>query len=612
MVLAPRLERTRERGFGSEATRGTGRIPAAGMAGMSGTRSPFLRRAALAGAAIVAGTAIGGPARADADAKIARLLDLLVQKKIVTTKQARELLRQTDAAPARHDRAAPRGDEPPPARQGEIRVTYVPQFVRKQIADEVRAQVLTESQQEGWAAPGIIPDWTRRFKLYGDLRVRYERDSFDRNNYNQFINFAAINNGTAFDFSNYGGGADTVGNPPFLNTTQDRDRARVRARLGVQATIDTGLTADFRVTTGADNGPVTPNQTQGSPGEFSKYNIFIDRANFAYQPFSDFKAYIGRENNPFFTTDLIFYSELGFDGLAVQYTPKISDTLGAFAVGGAFPILNTAFDFSTNSSTKFGSANAYLLALQGGVEWQARPDVVAKVGVGFFDFDGIQGAVSRPCSIQAGSQFYCSTDATRFPFQQFGNTVYAIRDIVTANQGTNPQQPEYFGLASRFAVLDVHPRVEITSYHPFDVMLEGEYLKNLAYNRNAIIAHGPANFVGPQNNFGSSGNGLNTGPYQGGDTAYLLKATVGQLTIHKPWEWNFTAAYKYLETDSTLDSINDTDFHLGGTNAKGYILTGSLGVAHDTFLSLRYFSSEVISGPPDGNQVVQLDLQSSF
>ena len=380
----------------------------------------------------------------------------------------------------------------------------------------------------------------------------------------------------------------------------------------MQTTIDDGLTADLRITTGADNGPVTPNQTLGSPGDFAKYNVFIDRANFAYQPLSDLKAYIGRENNPFFTTDLIFYSELGFDGMAVRYTPALSDTLAGFLVGGVFPILNTAFDFSTNSPSKFGSANAYLFAIQGGFEWKARPDVTTKFGLGFFDFSGVQGAVSRPCSIQVGAQFYCSTDATRFPFQQFGNTVYALRDIVTSNQGTNPAQPEYFGLASRFAVLDVHPRLEIRSYHPFDVMLEGEYLKNLAYNRTSILAHGPANFIGPQNNFGSTSTGVGTGPYQGGDTAYLLKATVGNLVIHRRWDWNVTAAYKYLETDSTLDSINDADFHLGGTNAKGYILTGSLGVARDTYLSLRYFSSQVISGPPDGNQVLQLDLLSSF
>ncbi len=576
-------------------------------------RSRLLRYVVSAPLLAAAQLMLIAPAQADADAddKMSRLLDLLVQKKIVTPRQAHELLRQTEA-PAHAPRRARAADEaaPPPAREGEIRVTYVPQFVRKQIADEVRAQVLTESQQEGWAAPGIIPDWTRRFRLYGDLRVRYERDSFDRGNYNQFINFAAINTGSAFDQYNFGSnGAIAVGNPPLLNTTEDRDRPRVRARVGVQAIIDDGLTADFRVTTGADNGPVSPNQTQGSPGDFSKYNAFIDRAYFTYQPRPDVTLLAGRENNPFFTTDLFFYSELGFDGLAAQYTPKISDTVGGFLNAGVFPILNTAFDFSTTNFNKYGSANAYLLAIQGGAKWQARPNLAAKLGVGFFDFNGVQGAVSKPCIEQVGAVFNCSTDDTRFPFQQFGNTVYAIRDIQLAGQiPAGPVAPEYYGLASRFAVLEVHPRVEITSYHPIDVLIEGEYLKNLAYNRTAILDHGPVlpGFIGPVNNIGSKGL------YQGGDTAYLLKATVGNLDIHKRWDWNVTAAYKYLETDATLDSITDSDFHLGGTNAKGYILTGSLGVARDTFLSLRYFTAQVVSGPPDGNQVFQLDLQSTF
>ena len=576
-------------------------------------RTAWLTRSALACALLAPVLAAPTPARADADDKISRLLDLLVQKNIVSRKQARDLLQQTEAParPAKRPRAVAE-PAPPPGKEGEIRVTYVPQFVRKQIADEVRAQVMTESQQEGWTAPDALPEWTKRFKLYGDLRVRYERDSFDKHNYNEFINFANINNGSAFDFSNYAQGSGSSASPPFLNTTEDRDRERVRARLGVLAQIDDGLGADIRISTGDSLGPVTPNQTIGQPGDFSKFNVYIDRANFAYQPRGDLEFHIGRENNPFFTTDLIFYSELGFDGVSAQYTPKLSDTMGLFFNGGAFPILNTAFDFSTNSIQKYDSANAYLFAIQGGATWQVRPDVTAKLGVGFFDFDDVQGAVSAPCTIQPGSQFACSTDSTRFPFQQFGNTVYAIRNIVTAGQGANPPQPEYFGLASRFAVLDVHPRVEITSYHPFDIMLEGEYLKNLAFDRAAILAHGPANFVGPQNNFGSTGGTAGAGPYQGGDTAYLLKATIGNLVFHNLLDWNFTSAYKYLETDSRLDYINDADFHLGGTNAKGYLLTGSLGVFKDTFLALRYFSSEVISGPPDGNQVFQLDLQSSF
>ena len=250
-----------------------------------------------------------------------------------------------------------------------------------------------------------------------------------------------------------------------------------------------------------------------------------------------------------------------------------------------------------------------MLAVQGGGEWRVRHDLTAKLAVGLFDFTGIQGAVSQPCEPQVGTSapYICDTDNTRLMFQQFGNTVYAIRSIVNTPGVTNPVNPQYYGLASRFAVLEAHPQFLISSYEPFDILLEGEYLKNLAYNRNAILDHGPVQGpIGPANNLGSNGY------YQGGDTAWMVKATFGNLAIHKRWDWNVTAGYKYLETDSTLDSINDADFHLGGTNAKGTLLTGSLGVAKETFLSLRWFSAQTISGPQYGNTVVQLDLQSSF
>jgi hypothetical protein len=566
------------------------------------------------------------PAHADvdADAKIARLLQLLVEKKIVTPKQAHELFRETEAprkATPRAKETAAQAEEPP-AKNTQLRITYVPSFIRKQIADEVRAQVMGQVQQEGWAEPNSLPEWTKNFKLYGDMRVRYERDSFNSGNDNTFLNYASINNGSAFDFNTYLSG--TGAPPPFLNTTEGRDRERVRARIGMEAFIDDGWSANIRIGTGSDQGPVTPNQTLGQPGDFSKYQAYIDRAYFTYHPLDDLTFYAGREPDPFFTTDLIFYGDLGFDGISGAYTPQLTDNIGLFLTGGAFPILNTAFDFSTTSETKYASTNAYLLAIQGGAKWRLRPDLTAKLGVGFFDFNGVQGAVSKPCLIQPGNVFTCSTDSTRFPFEQFGNTVFAIRDINTESQTTGsssnlPQTPEYFGLASRFEVLEVHPRLEITTYDPIDLSLEGEYLKNFGFNRAEILNHGPAtatsggvSFVGPLNNFGSIGKKVGAGPYQAGDTAYLLKATLGHLEIHKRWDWNVTVGYKYLATDATLDSINDADFHLGGTNAKGYLLGGSLGVAKDTYISLRYFSAEVVSGSPDGNQVLQLDLLSSF
>ncbi len=582
---------------------------------MTGRHKRLLLRATALSGAVLA-TLLSAPraafADADADAKISRLLDLLVKKNIVSPKQAHELFRETEgtSTPRGRERSALPGGAP--AKPGDIRVTYVPQFIRKQIADQVRAQVMSEAQTEGWAVPSVLPEWTQRFRPYGDLRVRYERDSFDRRNYNNFINFQSVNQGA---------GLNVQGSIfPFLNTNTNRDRERVRARLGFQAQVDSWLTADFRLSTGADQGPVTPNQTQGQPGDFAKYSAYIDRAYFTAKPIPGLEILAGRFPNPFDTTDLIFYSELNFDGVAASYSHNITANSSAYITGGVLPILNTAFDFSTNAVNKSPSTNAYLFALQGGGQWQIKHDVLAKLGIGYFNFNGVQGAVSSPCSPLADNATYvCDTDATRFPFQQFGNTVYAIRDIVPNGVPSSQTNPQYFGLASRFSVFEAHPRVVVSTYDPLDIVVDGEYLKNLAYDRAAILAHGPSNasiginLVGPQNNLGTSPKGvLARGPYQGGDTGYIIRAQVGALQIHKLWDWNVMGAYKYVETDATLDSITDADFHLGGTNAKGYILTGSLGIAHNTFLSLRYFDATVISGPPDTNQVFQLDLQASF
>jgi hypothetical protein len=549
---------------------------------------------------------------AHADQQTVKLIQLLIQKGILSPGQAKDLLKET--APAPHGaKGAPIDiapeEAPPSATPGQIHVTYVPDFIRKQIADQVRADVMGQAQQEGWAQPDELPEWTKRFKLYGDLRFRYQGDMFDNDNYNQFVNFSGINNGgSPFDIESYANGK--AGNPPFLNTTENRNRFRLRARLGAEAYIDSWVTANIAVGTGADNGPVTPNQTLGSPGDFGKPELWLDRAYFKLTPLPQATVYLGRMDNPYLGSDLMFYPLLGFDGAAAKFQQSIGSTVNLFGTVGGFPINSTAFDFSTNNDVKYASTDAYMAGAQAGVRWDVTPVVSAQLGAGIFDFLGVQGAVSDPCTLEPGSSTYlCDTDSTKPPFLQFGNSVYAIRNIPLNTLGANNTSinPQYFGLASRFDVLDIHPKVTLTSYHPVDVVLEAEFIDNLAYDRAAILNHGPPNGpIGPQNNLGS--NGL----YQGGNVGYMAKVTVGNLQIHKLWDWNASVAYRYLETDSTLDSIADSDFHQGGTNAQGYILTGGLGIANNTWLSLRYLSAEAISGPHDGNQTVQFDLLSSF
>ena len=55
---------------------------------------------------------------------------------------------------------------------GDVRVPYISQTVRDQIRDEVKAQVMAQAKDEGWAAPNETPEWSKRIRVEGDVRVR--------------------------------------------------------------------------------------------------------------------------------------------------------------------------------------------------------------------------------------------------------------------------------------------------------------------------------------------------------------------------------------------------------------------------------------------------------
>lgn len=61
-----------------------------------------------------------------------------------------------------------------------------------------------------------------------------------------------------------------------------------------------------------------------------------------------------------------------------------------------------------------------------------------------------------------------------------------------------------------------------------------------------------------------------------------------------------------------IDAFTDPDFHLGGTNAKGWILGGDFGISRNFWLSLKWTTSNEISGPPLGIDSLFVDVNSRF
>jgi hypothetical protein len=538
-----------------------------------------------------------------------QLIDALVKSHVLTRAQVDTMLQKAQrdaAAPARPapTRTARTVKNPPPGAlaaepvvpPGTVRVTYVPESTRQEIAADVKQQVMQEAQDEGWAAPNQSPDWVRRIRISGDVRLRGESDMFGNGNFNAFPNFNAINSSA--------NGFDTNPNtnpnlPPILNTTENRVRYRVRARLDVAATVADWIDADIRIGTGNDSSPVSLNQTLGQPGDFSKYSLWLDRAYIKMHPTDYLTINAGRGPNPFWTTNLLYYDDLSFDGISAQTAYQFNHGLGGFLNLGAFPVFNTDFNFGTNNIVKNSSRDAYLFAAQGGGDWQINNETKAKLGVGYFSYSNVQGSQSTPCfdPVTNGS---CDTDDSKPGFVQFGNTLSPLRNIVQDPSNPNGPVPQYFGLASGFRVLDVHGQVALTNYHPIDVVIDFDYVKNLAFKRSDIINRGPSNNLGSNN------------AYEGGDTGYLASISVGHQALEKLWDWNASVAYKYLETDAVLDALTDPDFHLGGTNAKGYILTANLGIAHNAYISAKFLSANQVSGPTYAADVLQIDLNAKF
>jgi Putative porin len=120
-----------------------------------------------------------------------RLLELMVAKGLVTREEADGLIAEASTRPASLPPVPAGGVDA----QGVQTIPYVPAVVRDQIKAELKAELGTQAQTQGWAAPGQTPDWTRRIQIYGDVRVRGEGRFYDEGNADIFTNYGAINTG---------------------------------------------------------------------------------------------------------------------------------------------------------------------------------------------------------------------------------------------------------------------------------------------------------------------------------------------------------------------------------------------------------------------------------
>lgn len=492
------------------------------------------------------------------------------------------------------------------AQPGDVRVPYIPQTVRDEIREELKTSVMAQAKAEGWAAPDQVPDWTQRLRVQGDVRVRNESRLYSDRNSDIEVDWARINAGNGYDVN----GNTNLGLPPLRNTREDRNNSwRIRARLGVVAELGEHTRAGVRLATGNDNGPVSSTQTLG--GGLAKKDAWLDQAWLSYTPVQGLDIIGGRFGNPYWSTDTLFSNDLNFDGLAFKYAhPLGGEGLSLFATLGLTPLEYSSDGFPNTSQTKMKSENKWLNGVQVGVDWQFGDQQKLRAAVGYFDFRNIAGEYSQPCALYAGAD-HCSSDWSRPAFMQKGNTLMLLRNIaLDPLDPANTPMPQYVGLASEFELLDLNLAWETPTFAGYALRVEGHGIKNLAFDRNRMWSRAQGGIV---TNLGAAANGV-AGPQdiQSGDMAYMAQATFGQLALKQAGDWNVWLGYKRLEADALPDAYNDSNFHLGGTNAKGYYLGSSYMFDKNVWLTGRWMAAKEVTGAPQSIDVFQLEVNAGF
>lgn len=494
------------------------------------------------------------------------LIEALVQSGAITRERADALLadarRRAEAAPGLAQAAPPPKAEPP-----EVRVPFVPKVVRDQIRNEVRDEVLARARVERWGVPNATAEWTDRIQIEGDLRVRAQADRADEGNLlpEQFLIAAAGRNQTrAPDFA-----ASTADGLATGSTQDDRDRYRVRARLGVVAKVADNLSAGLRLTTGGTTDRVGTNQTLGQ--NFNKYSFTIDRAYLRYEPWDWVSLSAGRIANPFFSTDLVWSENIGFEGAAATFRlpAQPGRALEPFVTLGYFP--------SREESPP--RKQRTVMGVQAGLQWEASEVLRVRAGIAQYAMRGFAGREDPDYTLQGPGRSYGQFEYET-GLRQRGNSLFLTNNRLEFQQpGGLPKDRLRWGLLSAFKPLAFTAAAEFSAFSPVIVQMSGEYVRNTAFDREEIFSRTGVSLA------------------DGSPTGYQLRAVIGAQSLRNRGDWQLQLGWRRLGSDAVVDAFTDGDFGLGGTNMSGYVVGFSYGIERNSNLGLRYLSAQSIDSP---------------
>lgn len=366
-----------------------------------------------------------------------------------------------------------------------------------------------------------MPDWVSGYKISGDFRGRFEDISSD--------------------------------NAAFVQ----RERFRYRLRFGITATLFDNLEAGFRLSSGDPKGS-TGNALSGNStfqNNGSKKNIYLDLAYGKWTPINSggwlAGITVGKMENPFSFTPMVFDPDLTPEGIAAQTAWAINDKHTVSVAAAGF-VLNED-QLSTRDPLVYG----------GQILWNAKwtQKFSTTLGAGGFQ-------IAHPDELLTENVAYINQ----------GNT----RTVVNQPQPDGSIR-QVHALRSEFApvIIDASATYTLDTFPlytgMFPIKVAGEVMQNLANGHN------------------------NQGFWAG--------ITFGKSGLKKTWD--LTYRYEYLEADAWYDQLVDDDNgafypgdlpgsnstfgYFGGTNVKGHMIKFNYSFTDSFTFSVTCFINDLIS-----------------
>jgi hypothetical protein len=387
-------------------------------------------------------------------------------------------------------------------------------------ADQLKAENAQDSAADFNKALGAkfpMPDWITSYKFSGDFRGRMDER--------------------------------TTSNP----AQEDNMRLRYRLRFGLDVNMKDNLMVGFRLGTGDAPGPLGGNGLSNNTtlqGNGTKKFIYVDTAYGKWTPINDgtwmVAGTIGKMNQPFMETPMIFDPDYTPEGGALQSTYKINGK-NSLAFNGAAFVLAYSGTASQNMSFVYG----------GQVLWNANWTDKISSSLGVAAYDIVNRDLLTTANAGNGNKGN-ALDANGAPYYNLNPVV--VDASVTYKLDSFPLYPG-----------------------AFPIKLIGEYINNPgAPNSGGIVGSAPS-----------------------GNQGYYAGFVLGQAGKKGTWD----VGYRYEAVDANAwfaQIINDDNLaynggFAGGTNIKGHLFTADYALTDALLFSFTCYDNSLIGNTTGSN-----------